>query len=307
MTDWAKDDLMDPLADEEAMASRRGRGSRLLRHLIALALVLVAIGGLAYVVWYGYQTWRARGSEGLAPVIRADAGPTRVRPEQPGGLVIPHQDRLILNDLDGGGVSVTAERLLPAPEEPMPRPEPAVAEAPGRTAAEPVRTAAVVTPPEEARPLESTPAEPAAAVVPPPAVERMAEDKVPAAATTAPAEPSATQVAQAEESLPELVTTPAVDAAPPPAAEVVSVAALLRSHRVQLAAVDSEESARRAWLRYQGLYQDLLGDLSLLVQQVKVNNRTYFRVQGGPLEAAGARRICQAIKARGADCLVVRP
>ncbi len=298
MTDWAKDDLMDPPYPEDDKPSRGG-GSRVLRHIIALSLVLVAIGGLATAGWFGFKTWRARGSVGLAPVIQADAGPTRVRPEQPGGLVIPHQDRLVLHDLDGGGASVTAENLLPPPEEPLPRPQVALA-----VADAPPAYAAAGTPAEPA----PAPTQMAAVIATPPipqpspVAERQAEVKVPAISA-----PAAGQVAQANEPPPELITRPAAEANPALTPEFVSVSSLMRSHRIQLAAVDSEESARRSWLRYQGLYQDLLGDLSLLVQQVEVNNRTYFRVQGGPLEADNAGQICQAIKSRGADCLVVRP
>ncbi len=320
MTDWAKDDLMDPPYAEEESGAGKG-GSRVIRHVIALALVVVAIAGLGYAAWFGYKTWRAQGSEGLAPIIEADAGPTRVRPEQPGGIVIPHQDRLVLNDLNGGGASVSAESLLPPPEEPLPRPQPAVATAPApapapvaapapaptpayapaEAATAPVQTAAVAAP---------APPQPAAEVAeivatppvpePSPVAVRDADEKVPAIAVP-------DQVAQSTEPAPELITRPAAEADPAPTPEFVSVGSLMQSHRVQLAAVDSEESARRAWLRYQGLYQDLLGDLSLLVQQVEVNNRTFFRVQGGPLQADSAGRICQAIKSRGADCLVVRP
>ena len=121
--------------------------------------------------------------------------------------------------------------------------------------------------------------------------------------SAAPVPPPRPQLAQA----PELNTTPAAQAAPGRPAEFTAPGALLSSHRVQLAAVDSEEAARRAWLRYQGLYPEQLSDLSLLVQRVIVNSRTYFRVQGGPLDAAAARRTCEQVKARGADCLVVRP
>ena len=294
MTDWAKDDLMDPPYADEERASKRSGGARVIRHVVALGLVVVAIGGLAYAGWFGYNSWRARGSEGLAPIIQADAGPTRVRPEQPGGLVIPHQDRLVLHDLNGGGASVSAETLLPPPEEPMPRPVAVAAPAPAYAAAEAPPPAAPIAP-------APTAAVQTAAVAPAPAqpspVARDAEVKVPTVA--------APEIAQAAEPPPELITRPAAEAAPAP--ELVPVGNLMRSHRVQLAAVDSEESARRAWLRYQGLYQDLLGDLSLLVQQVEVNNRTYFRVQGGPLNGDSAGRICQSIKSRGADCLVVRP
>jgi hypothetical protein len=300
MTDWAKDDLMDPPYPEDDKPSRKG-GVRVIRHVIALSLVLVTIGGLATAGWFGFKTWRARGSEGLAPVIQAEAGPTRVRPEQPGGLVIPHQDRLVLHDLNGGGASISAESLLPPPEEPLPRPQVALAVA---EVATPAYAPAAGAPADE--PVTAAPAQVAAVIAAPPVPEPSTvaeiepEVEVPAAAV-----PVVEQVAQANEPPPELVTRPAAEATPTP--EFVSVASLMRAHRIQLAAVDSEESARRAWLRYQGLYQDVLGDLSLLVQQVEVNNRTYFRVQGGPLEAGNAGQICQAIKSRGADCLVVRP
>ncbi len=308
MTDWAKDDLMDPPYADEGSGGRKGGGSRLIRHVIALALVIVAIAGLGYAAWFGYKTWRAQGSEGLAPVIQADTSPTRVRPEQPGGIVIPHQERLVLHDLAGGGAGVSAETLLPPPEEPLPRPTPAVATTPAavppaayeaaEAPAAPVQAVAAPTP-QPARtvePVAATPPVPQSS----PVAERNIGEKQPTIAAAA-------QVAQSSEPAPELITRPAAEAAPAQAPEFVSVNSLLRAHRVQLAAVDSEESARRAWLRYQGLYQDLLGDLSLLVQQVEVNNRTYFRVQGGPLQADSAGRICQAIKSRGADCLVVRP
>ncbi len=86
-----------------------------------------------------------------------------------------------------------------------------------------------------------------------------------------------------------------------------SSGALASSYRVQIAAVVSDEAARREWLRYQGRHPDLLGRLSLLVQQAEVNNRNYFRVQAGPLDEAGARRLCNALKSQDVDCLVVRP
>ncbi|NNG05511.1 MAG: SPOR domain-containing protein [Inquilinus sp.] len=286
---------MDPaFGEEDGGDPGSGRGSRVIRHVIALVLVLIAVGGLSYGAWYGFQSWQTRGGEGLAPMIRADAGPTRVRPEQPGGIVIPHQNREILNDLGGDGAPATAERLLPPPEQPVARPVPTQAAA---LAPAPVPAATTV--------AATRPAAPAPQPV---AVERNADEKQATAAIVPPVPAPRPQLAQAPaESAPQLNTAPAAQAAPSRPAEFTSVGALMAAHRVQLAAVDSEEAARRAWLRYQGLYPEALADLSLLVQRVVVNNRTYFRVQGGPLNAAGARRTCEKVKARGADCLVVRP
>ena len=64
--------------------------------------------------------------EGGMPLIKADNAPVKMRPEQPGGMAVPHQDKLIYDRLkaDTGNTETAAvERLLPPPENPLPRPE----------------------------------------------------------------------------------------------------------------------------------------------------------------------------------------
>jgi len=53
------------------------------------------------------------------PLIRADERPTKVKPEQPGGMEIPDQDKLIYNP-----TRKVVEHLLAPAEKPMPRPAP---------------------------------------------------------------------------------------------------------------------------------------------------------------------------------------
>jgi len=55
------------------------------------------------------------------PVIHADPQPIKVKPEQPGGMVVPDRDKLIYNERPGGP---PVEKLLPPPEQPAPRPTP---------------------------------------------------------------------------------------------------------------------------------------------------------------------------------------
>jgi len=86
-----------------------------------LALVTVsALGGLG---WLAYERITAV-DPSAPPLIRADDGPIKIRPEDPGGMAVPDQDKLIYQTLNGGLVEETVERLLPPPEEPLPPPEP---------------------------------------------------------------------------------------------------------------------------------------------------------------------------------------
>jgi hypothetical protein len=53
------------------------------------------------------------------PLIRADPNPIKVKPEQPGGLVVPDRNMMIYNERAGGP---PVEKLLPPPERPEARP-----------------------------------------------------------------------------------------------------------------------------------------------------------------------------------------
>ena len=47
--------------------------------------------------------------------------PVKVKPENPGGMEVPYQDRLVLNQPQSGdAANASVERLLPPPETPKP-------------------------------------------------------------------------------------------------------------------------------------------------------------------------------------------
>ncbi|WP_193180760.1 hypothetical protein [Nisaea sediminum] len=101
------------------MSEERGKG----RGLTILAAVL-AVTAFAGVVWYAYDQGRRIGSETAAPLIKADDSPSKVRPDSPGGMQVPHQDKLVLDDLGSGRGAQNGEgrveRLLPAGPNPSP-------------------------------------------------------------------------------------------------------------------------------------------------------------------------------------------
>jgi hypothetical protein len=93
------------------------------RGLLALGFAVVGVVAFAGAAVVGLRGPSRLSGDG-PPLLTADPGPVKARPDQPGGLEVPHQDILAyerLRDHDGGrGQSV--ERLLPPPEVPLPRP-----------------------------------------------------------------------------------------------------------------------------------------------------------------------------------------
>lgn len=116
---------LSPIDPDEAVPEVRPDTGRRLR-LLPVSVAILALAGFGAIVWYAY-TQGMQGGSAVAPVIRAEPGPTKIRPEQPGGLVVPNQDKMVYNNLmpgGGGGASQQGrtERLLPPPETPVARP-----------------------------------------------------------------------------------------------------------------------------------------------------------------------------------------
>ncbi len=273
-----------PIMSEEPRRSSRG-----LTLFIAL-FALVAFGG---IVWYAYDQGRQTGSEETAPLIRADSAPVRVRPDKPGGLEVPHQDKLIFDKLaEGGNESERpVERLLPRPEEPTKPPPP--------PAASPPPTPQTQTQTAEIPPAKAPEAAPAAG----------AETGTP----RGPAPPPAVQPPQVQPKVIPPAPKPAAAPSPPapkPAAEpkAASVGPVSGgAYRVQIAAFKDEPTAREAWTRAQKTHPADLGALSLTIEQVDVSGKGIFhRVQGGPLDEAAARGICRTLESRKQACIVVK-
>ncbi len=88
------------------------------------ALGLAALGAVGGYV-YHEVTAPDDGGRREVPLIRADEGPIKMRPEDPGGMAIPNQDKLVYEALRGIEGEERVEILLPPPEEPLPAPTPA--------------------------------------------------------------------------------------------------------------------------------------------------------------------------------------
>ncbi|HEX9646230.1 MAG TPA: hypothetical protein VGB88_01950, partial [Alphaproteobacteria bacterium] len=93
-----------------------GPGGTSSRGRIAALLFLLALALLALVVLRAYESHRGETVVAEVPLLRADPSPVRERPADPGGMQVPYQDSLILENLGEETPAPTVERLLPPPE-----------------------------------------------------------------------------------------------------------------------------------------------------------------------------------------------
>jgi hypothetical protein len=135
---------------EERIDEAAPRDRRLPMVLLSVFAMALFAGGLyfAYVQGTHHPAVIARSEP--VPLIRADDHPTKVKPDQPGGMAIPDQNVSLYNEKAGGS---QVEKLLPAAEQPMPRPAPppasaATAPSPATPATSPAGAAAPSAPPD---------------------------------------------------------------------------------------------------------------------------------------------------------------
>jgi hypothetical protein len=292
---------------------------------IAFAVVCVSCALVAAM-------WLLFGGEdagGPPPVISAEAGPDRVRPDpsNPTGQQIPHQERQVFDVVTGDDGRSRQELLTDGGEEPVVLADTAngaeIASRPAPQSGQPIQ----LLPPKPA-PLNIDPPEPRQ----PPAQQQAPATRPPALIVTQQATPEAPRQQAAPQAVrpPQLVVTPeparqapapapqAAPQAPPPVVAQPApkpepqrrqTASLppSDSYRIQIAAVRSEAAAQREWQRLRRKNKDILGRLQLFMQQVNIRNKgVYHRIQAGPLpDRTLAELACGSLKARGVGCLIV--
>jgi len=269
------------------------------RSLVPIVTALAAVFCFGAIVWYAYTWGTGKMASEELPLVRAEPMPEKVKPEQPGGMEVPYQDKLVLNEGTAGEDAPQVERLLPAPETPQP-PEPMespaeMAEA-GGEALMPAEAA-------EAPLMAEAPEAPAEIPAPPVETADAGMVKPIPKPETAPAE-GGDQIAALLEQEPLETANGKTDATTAPAA--TQTAALTEGDVVlQLSSVTSETAATHEWARLQKAHPDQLGGRKLSLETAEVKGTTYYRVQTGPFASRdAAAKVCAQLKARNQDCLV---
>lgn len=272
------DSIPPPPRDSLLMRVNRRRGQ-----ILTVMVSIAAIASFGSVVWWAHNQDVKAGGRGLEPlVVQAPATPSRVKPENAGGLVPPNQDKEVFNRIAPGAVPTQPEKLLPTAETPKLPP----AGLPAPAAPKPPEVIAAKTP---------TPVQPTAPGTGP--------TPAPAAVTTPPgtAQPAVAQSAVA--------TAPApTEAGPSIASLIENMSGPTGGWRVQIAAVKSEDVAKSTWARLQSAHGDVLANLRMQAVRVDLGDKgVWYRVQAGPLDEKQAQSICGTLKGRRADCVTVPP
>ncbi len=285
-------------AAERALGRDYGSDERRTRPWLIGVVALAVIGTFCAIVWYAYTQGLSQGTRGGSlPVLRADPSPVRERPSEPGGMKVPHQDKLVYDQVGRGpALAPTVERMLPPPETPIARP---VAPPPS-VAVTPVTPVSPAPPPVAVAPSVVAPAP-----APPAPVARAAPQPQPPATPQIPAQRPSPSQAAASPLAPTNLRAPA----PAPAAPAPSASAT-GSYRIQLAAVRAQDAAQQEWDKMKSAHAGVLGRLSSQIVRVDLGESrgVFYRIQAGPFgDAEAARRACTALKDRNVGCLVVRP
>jgi len=323
----------EPEIEGDGDMARAGSGG-VIKMLAALVGVTLLLGG----IWIGFGDRimdMVSPADGDVPVIAADPSPIKVRPENPGGMQVPNQGRLVYGVVDGSSAQPRVERLLPSPEKPVavdevlkrgvPETNAVVTGTAPRGTADPTPGAPVRLTPSapEAAPLSATPsaqdvAKLQAAPTPaPPAVNAQAAQTAPQVTTQPTPAPPPVPSAPAPKPVPKApVAAPAPNPAPAPTQTAnatpapASPADLSKSYRIQLAASRSEDAVKSEWDRLRRRHVDLLGDLRLQIMRIDLGatKGVFYRLRAGPLaNAATAKTLCERLKQRKLGCLVVKP
>jgi hypothetical protein len=275
---------------------------------IAVVAAASAFGG---VIWYAYHQGHEDARPGMPPLVKAEPGPTKVKPDNPGGQEIPFQDSTVYDRLNQNGQKPVVEKLLPPPEEPVTRappappvdaaalPNPAIAagnvapppvdlppplaDTGAPTALAPTPGAIVIQPPAVAppKPVEVVPPKPVAVVAPKPE---------PAKA------PPPTSIAA-------LIASAGAGGVPAPAAKAAVGSG---TYLLQLSAVRSPDAVPEEWARLKRRYPELARMTSSTHKIDVADKGTFYRIEAGPLDEVTAKSTCTNLRGQGLGCIVVK-
>jgi hypothetical protein len=296
----------------------------------ALGVVVLGAGGMFVFRGAGSHT-----ATGEAPVVKADASPTKVAPQNPGGVEIPDQNKQIY---ERSGQDAQT-RVVTREEQPVdvrqaarlasaggggPLPGAAgigAAAAPGNasvnaTLGEPKRVRTLAVGPDgtlkvagadpQSGATSATPsAQPAGSALPPQR-PRSAASTTPQAAP-APAKPPAAASGDAgANAQPKASRSAGLQASPTAAEPTQTSAAAADGHVVQLAVRPSEKEAKAAFQQLQQKFSGELTGRTAAIRRAEVNGSTVYRVRVGPMSREEASSLCERLKSAGGQCFVAK-
>ena len=277
------------------------------RLVILIGFIVLAIGIAGGGFWLSLQS----GTTQELPVLRADKTPFKLKPEDRGGKVIPHQDSLVLEILEGLSENDNQSEKLRLPDA-APELPPVALQIEGDVAQDEQQP--------DARPANDLPDD-----LPNDLLEKSNDNTQIASSNSAQEtalEPksSADQInltsaiddnntSQQGEVIGEVIEDKQVkDApiiAPVPKPEPPKQIAGKKTHKVQLAAFAKQEKAKQQAAILMEKHKNRLEGIMLEVTKIDTGSSgIYWRVITQPLNETLALSTCDLLKSAGQDCIV---
>ncbi len=306
------------------------QGGKSFSVLIGVTLGVIVAAGAGWYFLHGTGVTFTPGGVGF---IKADPTPYKIRPDNPGGMQVENQDKLVYDRVAKGNAPNRVENLLPAPEEPKAPPPKPVTEAPAPEPAkvEPAKVEPLTPEPAKAEVAKVEAPKPEPVKVEPPKPEPAKPEPAKVEAPAKPAEPepdplaaavAAATVGRTSATGPITVTpAPAPASTPAPVATSpaepqmaaavpnpapAAAAAAGGSFQIQLASVLSEEAALAEWKRISSKHSDLLGSYTPAVTKADLGERgVFYRLRAGSFPGkAAANALCASLAAVNVGCIV---
>jgi hypothetical protein len=321
------------LNDDERLTTRRAKRDKLpLRRIVVFAVLI----GFFALVWYAFSQGQQIGGSQVTPIIKADAEPFKVKPDQPGGMEIPHQDKMIYDELQGKNDQGVTEKLLPPPEKPIAKDSasdatsaPVTSTSPANLASndmpndvpenigllpaqnvEPLPTPAVKHADQPGEKSADKPSEkPAPKVVEPivkpePTAAAPKTEKAAPAPSVKPAENKTEAKAETKPETKAAVTAPESAKPPTPA---VAKAPASGKFRVQLASLPDKANADKMASLLASKNKGVLANHPVSVAEADIPGKgKYYRIQAtGFSDRAEATAMCALLKSANQGCIPV--
>ena len=251
-----------PLLSEKQLRSGPG---------FSIFIGLFAVVAFCLIAWFGIYKDNIINNSDELPVVAANDKPIRVRPAEPGGMKVPHQDKLILKELVDGEKQSSIELLLPKPEVPL------------SFNKKSLENSKTVIKSNTVKSLEKNA----------PSTKKEVSQKI--------SEPVNSQKKQKVNNELKKEKTGTGNRKKSPSGTLDS------KYRIQLASVKSDKLAQVAWKKYRQKFAKSLGDLEPYIEKVLIPAKgTFHRVQAGVLNKIKAQDICSVLINKKQPCIIIR-
>ena len=265
------------------------------RSLVLIGLILSAIGIAGGGFWLSLQT----GTTQELPVLKADKTPFKLKPEAPGGKVIPHQDSMVLEILEGLSENENQSEKLRLPDAAPELPpvaiqlEDNVSQGEQPPEAEPTN--------DLANDLSDNTRIPSSKLIQETATEtKLGADQINLTSVIDDNNASQ-QVEVIEDNQVKDATIISPVTKPEPPRQITGK----KTHKVQLAAFSKQEKAKQQAAILMEKHKNRLDGIMLEVTKIDTGSSgIYWRVITQPLNKTLSISTCDLLKSAGQDCIV---